>query len=192
MSFNYHHHACGIQLVLSVLLSSSCASEERVASAVGVRANPLDLACADTPADVAGDVLSILQSSEPLDPSQPQSYGSDDCAGFVFEFDNPSEEPLLGAWVQASGESLVNPEVLGESTCANRTLEADYWGYKDREWSKLASSSETASFEPGELPGTGYCRLEALIEEEGTYEKLRIVARVTDGVETFPMYGCVW
>ena len=192
MSFNGCHSARCIQLALGLLLSSSCAIEERVSHSVGVRASPLELACATAAADALGDVTSILGSIEPLDPSQPQSYGSDECAGFIFEFDNPDVEPLRGAWIQASGESVVNPEALGESLCPERVLEADYWGYKDREWSKLASASTSASFEPGEIAGLGYCRLEGLIEEEGAFEKLRIVAHVTDGAETYPMYACVW
>jgi hypothetical protein len=114
------------------------------------------------------------------------------CAGFIFEFDNPDEESLRGAWVQASGESTLSSDALGEIRCANRGVEAEYWGFKDREWARLDASSTSATFEAGELAGTGYCHLEALIEHEGTFEKLRIVARVADGADTYPMYACVW
>jgi hypothetical protein len=178
--------------VLGLLLGSSCASEQLVPSEVEVRASPLELGCAAVPADVFGDVTSVLASIEPLDPSQPQPYGSDACAGFVFEFDNPDEEPLRGAWVQASAWSGAGSTALSESQCSGRTVEADYWGYKDREWSKLTSASETARYERDESSATGYCRLEALIEHAGAFEKLRISARVSDGVETYPMYACVW
>lgn len=192
MSSADRHPARCIPLALGLLWSSSCAIEEPISNSIGVRVNPLELACATAPADVLGDHTSILSSVEPLDPSQPQPYGSNDCAGFIFEFDNPDVESLRGAWIQASGESVVNPEALGESGCPERALEADYWGYKDREWSQLAAVSTIAGFEPGEVDGLGYCRLEGLIEAEGAFEKLRIVARVTDGVETYPMYACVW
>ena len=192
MSFNHCHHARSIQLVLGVLLSSSCTNEGRVMSTVGVRVSALEHTCATAPADVFGDVTSIPSSVEPLDPAQPQSYGSDSCAGFIFEFDNTDAEALRGAWIQASGESSASEDALGESQCPGRVLEADYWGYQAREWSLLASSSTTASFEPGELAGTGYCRLEAVIEHAGAFEKLRIVARVTKGSDSYPMYACVW
>jgi hypothetical protein len=192
MSFDCRHSARCISLPLGLLFAMSCANEERITNTIGVRVSPLELACATAPADVLGDFTAILASTEPLDPSQPQSYGSDECAGFIFEFDNPDLESLRGAWVQASGESVVNPAILGESLCPERTLEVDYWAFKDREWSKLAASSTTASFEPRELAGIGYCRLEGLIEQESAFEKLRIVARATDGVDTYPMYACLW
>ena len=192
MSFDCRHSARCIPLALGLLVSSSCAIEEQVSNSIGLRVSPLELACATAPADVLGDFTSILSSIELVDPSQPQPYGSDECAGFIFEFDNPDVESLRGAWIQASGEAAVNPEVLGESRCPERALEADYWGFKDREWSQLAAVSTTASFEPGEIDGLGYCRLEGLIEDEGAFEKLRIVARVTDGAETYPMYACLW
>jgi hypothetical protein len=192
MSFNGCHHVRCVQLVLGVLFWSSCASDAPVTRVVGVRASPLELECATVAADVLGDVTSILASVEPLDPLQPQPYGSGNCSGFVFEFDNPDEEALRGAWIQASAGSGVTENALSESQCADRTVEADYWGYKDREWVEVASASEPARFEPDEVSGTGYCRLEALIEYAGSFEKLRISARVTDGAETYPMYACVW
>lgn len=177
-------------LVLGVLVSQGCATE--LAREVGASSAALELECESAPAHAVGDVVSILSSIEPLDASQPQDYGSNDCAGVVFEFDNPDGEPLRGAWIQASGESSDDTDVLSESRCPERVLEADYWGYKKRKWSKLASASVSASFERGRTSESGYCRLDALIEHPGTFEKLRIAARVTQRSETYPMYACVW
>jgi hypothetical protein len=192
MSFNSNRHARQLRLVLGVSLLSGCAREELDASNVGVWTSALELDCAAVPPDVTGDVSSILSSVEPLDPSQAQVYGSEHCAGVVFELDNPEDEPLRGAWIQASGESNSSSDVLSESQCPDRALEAEYWGFKDREWSKLAFASQTAVFEPGPDSQTGYCGLDAVIEYAGTFEKLRIVARVTQGSDTYPMYACVW
>jgi hypothetical protein len=180
------------RLVLGVSLWSSCASDVHVEPEVAVRASPLELECAAAAADVTSDVFSILSSTDPLDPSRPQAYGSEHCTGFVFEFENPDEEEWRGAWIQASGESSASSDVLGESRCPGRTLEADYWGFQKREWTKLASTSGSGVFEPGATATTGHCRLDGLIEHAGTYEKLRIVARVAQGAETYPMYACVW
>jgi hypothetical protein len=192
VSFNRHRRLRCIQLALGVLFWSSCRSDELVRSEVEVRVSPLQVACATVPADVVGDVTSILASSEPVDPIRPEPYGSEQCAGVIFEFDNPDEESLHGAWIQASAGAGVIAHALSESECADRTVEADYWGYKDREWSRLGSATEAARFEPEEHSETGYCRLEALIEQAGSFEKLRIAARVTDGTDTYPMYACVW
>jgi hypothetical protein len=192
MSFNCNRRACHVRLVLGVSLLSGCASEELDTNNVGVWSGALELECASVPGDVSGDVSAILSSVEPLDPSQPQAYGSKHCAGVIFELDNPEAEPLRGAWVQASGESTSSSDVLSESQCPGRALEAEYWGFKDREWSKLAFASNTAVFEPGPDSQTGYCGLDAVIEYPGTFEKLRIVARVTQGSDTYPMYACVW
>jgi hypothetical protein len=192
MSFKCNSHARQFQLVVAVVVLSGCASEELEPKHVGLWTGPLELECASVPADVTGDVISIMSSVEPLDPSQPQVYDSDPCTGVVFEFDNPEAEPMRGAWIQASGESTASSDVFSESTCPERTLEADYWGYKDREWSKLAFASRTGVFEAGPDSDTGYCGLDALIDQPGTFEKLRIVARVTQGLETYPMYACVW
>jgi hypothetical protein len=180
--------------VLALLCSSSCASEELAADVVRVRASPLEAECAQAPADMLGDFLTIFSSTDPLDPALPQAYGSDQCSGFIFEFDNPDTEELRGAWIQAGGESSGSSGVLASNQCAGRRLEAEYWGYKkkEKEWSKLTTSSATASFEPAADPGTGYCRLEGLIEHASTFEKLRIVARVTQGADTYPMYACLW
>lgn len=182
-----HHHVRCVRLALGVLLCSSCASDEVATRVVELRASPLEVACATGPADVLGDVTSILAASDPLDPLQAQAYGSESCAGYVFEFDNPDEEPLRGAWIQAGSESALN-----EAQCSRRSVEADYWGFKDKEWTRLASAFAVATFEPNGSSDTGACRLEALIENAGTFEKLRISARVTDGSETYPMYACVW
>ncbi|HET6339680.1 MAG TPA: hypothetical protein VFG30_41000 [Polyangiales bacterium] len=192
MSFNCNRHARHFRLVLGVSLLSGCAAGELDTSNVGVWSGALELECAAVPANVTGDVISILSSVEPVDPSQPQAYGSEHCAGVIFEFDNPEDEPLRGAWVQASGESMSSSDVFSESRCPERALEAEYWGYKDREWSLLAFASNTAGFEPGPDSQTGYCGLDALIESPGTFEKLRIVARVTQGSDTYPMYACLW
>jgi hypothetical protein len=173
------------------LLLAGCASEH-VISDVGGWTGALELECGSVSADVSGDVTSILSSIEPLDPSQPQAYGSDRCLGVIFEFDNPDEEPLRGAWIQASGVPNSSSDVLRESLCPDRALEADFWGYKDREWSKLESLSQSGIFEAGPAFESGYCRLDALIDHPGTFEKLRIVARVTHGSQTYPMYACVW
>jgi hypothetical protein len=183
MSFDCRRHDW-FWLALGAVFMSSCASEVLVSDEVGARASSLELECAAAPAGVTADIVSILSSIEPLDPSQPQAYETERCGGFIFEFDNPDEEALRGAWIQAGARS----GVLDERECRDRVLDADYWGFKDRAWSKLATSSSSAGFEPD----TQDCRLEALIEHAGTFEKLRIVARVSDGSETYPMYACVW
>jgi hypothetical protein len=192
MSFNCNCRARHLRLVLGVSLLSGCAGEELDTNNLKVSTGALELECASVAADLIGDVSSILSSVDPLDPSQLQVYGSEHCTGVIFEFDNPEAEPLLGAWIQASGTSTSSSDVLSESQCPARALEAEYWGFKDREWSKLAFAANTAAFEPGPDSQTGYCGLDALIEYPGTFEKLRIVARVTQGSDTYPMYACVW
>jgi len=187
-------HRCYLRpaLMLGVLLSLACAEIEAGERDPGVSVRALELGCASPPADVTGDVFAILSSSEPLDPTQPQSYGSALCGGFIFELDNADDEPLHGAWVQAGGESQSDGDVLSESQCPGRSLEAQYWGYANREWLELAASSQVGHFAAGELPGTGYCKLEAQLDHAETFEKLRIVARVSHAGETYPMYATLW
>lgn len=169
-------------------VSGGCSAEVSAEAKRADLRQSLEDACAEAPADVMGDVVAILASTEPLDPAEPQEYGSAACGGVVFEFDNPDEEPLHGAWVQASGLSLEESDVLSESRCPERALQADYWGYKDKTWTKLAAAEESAAF----VADDGYCKLEALMLDEGTFEKLRIVARVTQDSETYPMHAIVW
>jgi len=179
--------------VLTIAFASDgCTAEFSAPAEVGKLSRALEDGCADAPADVAGDVLAVLSSIEPLDPAEPQQYGSEACGGVVFELDNPEQEPLHGAWVQASGASLMESDALSESRCPERALQADYWGYKDRTWTKLAAAEESAVFEADPEQGGGNCELDALMLQEGTFEKLRIVARVVQGWETYPMHACVW
>jgi hypothetical protein len=179
-------------LVLGGLLLPACSEVVVTEDAPGLSVHALERTCADAPADTTGDVMAILGSVEPLDPSLPQTYGSPLCTGFIFELDNAEGEPLHGAWVQAGGASRSDEDVLSESHCSGRALEAEYWGYADREWFELAASSRVGRFAAGELPGTGDCKLEALLEHGETFEKLRIVARVSHAGETYPMYATLW
>jgi len=192
MSFSFGSRARCIQLAWFALLLPACGHGDQVVDGLELRASPLDLECGSAPADFAGDFLEIPASIEPLDPSRPQAYGSAECAAFVFEFDNPEKEQLRGAWVQAGGESSVDGDALSASECPRRTLEADYWGYQDRAWSILASARVSGSFESGGQLRTGYCKLDALIDHPNALEKLRIVARVVQGSDTYPMYACLW
>ncbi|HEV7803731.1 MAG TPA: hypothetical protein VGP15_21845 [Burkholderiales bacterium] len=187
MSFDCQFHA-RIGIIVGALLLSACASTAHDPDRVALRSGALELDCAAAAADMTGDVTAVLSSVAAFDASQPQAYGSENCGGFVFELDNAEEEPLHGAWVQASGKSSSSADLLSESHCSERLLETDYWGWKDREWVKLASASGAASFDPS----TSNCDLETLIESPGTFEKLRIVARVTQGSHTYPMHACVW
>lgn len=191
MPFTRYCHSRSFLITLGILSSWSCASEE-AGREIALRSSPLELSCATALPDLATDVTSIPSSIEPFDPSRSQAYGSSECSGFIFEFDNPDGEALHGLWIQASGESSASSDALGESQCPERELEVDSWGYEKREWSKLASSSARASFEVGGTAGTGYCRLEALIDQPGAFERYRVVARVTDGSETYPMIACLW
>jgi hypothetical protein len=177
-----------VLVLVSCLASVGCAAEATTHTDVKVLRQSLEDGCADARADLVGDVVSVLSSTDPLDPAEPQVYGSAACGGVVFEFANPDEEPLHGAWVQASGTSRSASDALSESRCPGRELQADYWGYKDKEWMKLAAAEASATFEAD----AQYCNLDALIMQEGTFEKLRIVARVTQGSETYPMHACVW
>jgi hypothetical protein len=192
MSHSFAPRVRSIQLLWFVLLMPACGSDGKVVDDVAARARSLELECGSAPADFVGDFLSIPASIEPLDPARPQAYGSAGCAAFVFEFDNPEQEPLRGAWVQAGGESKADGDVLSEGECPSRTLEVDYWGYQDREWSILASARMSGRFESGEQAGTGYCKLDALIDLPNALEKLRVVARVAQESETYPMYACLW
>ncbi|HET8935189.1 MAG TPA: hypothetical protein VFN67_17190 [Polyangiales bacterium] len=176
----------GCCVVLIAFASGGCSAEFSSPAEVAKLSRALEDGCADAPADVAGDVLSVLSSIDPLDPAEPQEYGGAACGGMVFEFDNPDEEPLHGAWVQASGATRDESDALSEGRCPERALQADYWGFKDRGWTKLAAAEETAVF-AGES-----CELQALILQEGTFEKLRIIARVTQDSQTYPMHACVW
>ena len=172
----------GCCVMVIAIASGGCSAELEVTKL----SRALEEGCADAPADVAGDVLAVLSSTDPLDPAEPQQYGNDACGGVVFEFDNPDEEPLHGAWVQASGATRDESDALSESRCPERTLQADYWGFKDRTWTKLMAAEETAVFSGED------CKLDALLLQEGTFEKLRIVARVTQESQTYPMHACVW
>jgi hypothetical protein len=192
MSYSFSPSARSISFLWFVLLMPACGNGGNIVNGVAARARALDLACGALPADFVGDFLSIPASIEPLDPARPQAYGSDECAAFVFEFDNPEKEQLRGAWVQAGGESRLDEGVLSEDECFGRTLEVDYWGYEDREWSILASARMSGSFESGEQSGTGYCKLDLLFDHPTALEKLRVVARVAQGSETYPMYACLW
>jgi hypothetical protein len=172
--------------------SGGCSAEVSTQPEVAALSQSLEDACADAPAAVAGDVLAILSSIEALNPAEPQEYGSVACRGVVFEFENPDEEPLHGAWVQASGPSLTDSDALSERRCPERALQADYWGYKNKEWMKLAAAEESAVFVADAELGAANCELDALMLHEGTFEKLRIVARVTQESQTYPMIACVW
>jgi len=172
--------------------TSGCAAESSPQVAVGELRQSLEDACAEASADVTGDVFAILASTDPLDPAQPQDYGSAACSGIIFELDNPEEEPLRGAWVQASGLSHDASDALSESRCGDRGLHADYWGYKDKEWNRLTVAEESAAFVADSELGEAYCHLDALMLHEGSFEKLRIVARVTQQSQTYPMHACVW
>jgi hypothetical protein len=180
--------ACAL-LALS-FASDGCADSTQ--TAVAELRQSLEDSCADAPVDVAGDVLAILSSIEPLDPAEPQAYGSVACGSVVFEFDNPEDEPLHGAWVQAGGPSLTDSDVLSETRCPGRALQADYWGYRDKTWTKLAAAEESAAFVADSELGSAYCKLDALLVQEGTFEKLRIAARVTQDSQTYPMHACLW
>jgi hypothetical protein len=182
----------GCCVLVTACVSGGCAAEVSAPGEVAKLSRALEDGCADASADVAGDVLAVLSSIEPLDPAEPQAYGSEACGGVVFELDNPDEEPLHGAWVQASGVSLSESDALGESRCSERVLQADYWGYKDRMWMKLAAAEENAVFVADEELGGGNCKLDALLLHEGTFEKLRIVARVEQDSQTYPMHAVVW
>lgn len=175
-----------------VCSGAGCGAEVSERAEVGKLSRSLEDGCAEVVADVTGDFLAVLSSTEALDPAVPQAYGSDACGGVVFEFDNPEEEPLHGAWVQASGVSLEEGDVLSEGRCPERVLQADYWGYKDRTWTKLAAAEEGASFAADPELGGGNCELDALMLQEGAFERLRIVARVTQESQTYPMHACVW
>jgi hypothetical protein len=183
---------CHIHLVLrgaiAVLFLPACASPPGKTTGLALRTDALELGCAAAPADLTGDVTDVLSSLEAFDASQPQAYGSESCAGFIFELDNPDAEPLSGAWVQGSGQSSASDDVLSQRRCAERVLETDYWGWKDRKWTRLTSAAGTARFDPA----TNHCDLEALIEYPGTFERLRIVARVAQRGDTYPMHACVW
>jgi hypothetical protein len=177
-------------------LGAGCLADAPSGSGVSVVRSALEETCVDAPADFAGDVLAIFSSVEPLDPGAPQRYGNAACGGVVFEFDNPDEEPLHGAWVQASGapRTAGESDPLGEARCAERSLQADYWGYikKDKTWTKLTAAEASAVFIAESEGGSAYCSLDALLSAEGTYAKLRVVARVAQGSETYPMHALVW
>ena len=179
-------------LAVCVAAAPGCAAESSAQVAVGELRQSLEDACAEASADVTGDVFAILSSTEPLDPAQPQGYGNAACGGVIFEFDNPDEEPLRGAWVQASGLSHEASDALSESRCRDRRLQADYWGYKDKEWTKLTAAEESAAFVADSELGEAYCDVDALMLHDGAFEKLRVVARVTQESQTYPMHACVW
>ena len=189
MAFKMMRGCCVLVIAIA---TGGCSGELATPGEVAKLSRALEDGCADAPADVTGDVLSVLSSIEPLDPAAPQDYGSDACGGVVFEFDNTEEEPLHGAWVQASGTAEAESDVLSESRCPERVLQADYWGFKDRAWTKLAAAEETAVFAEATETGGANCQLDALMLQEGTFEKLRIVARVTQQSQTYPMHACVW
>jgi hypothetical protein len=172
--------------------SAGCAAESPVQSVAAELRQSLEDECAESLPDVTGDVLAILSSTEPLNPAEPQVYGNAGCRGVIFEFDNHEEVPLHGAWVQASGLSQEDSDALGESRCVGRELQAEYWGYKDKQWTKLAAAEESAVFVADSEVGPAYCDLDALVLHEGAFEKLRIVARVTQESQTYPMHACVW
>jgi hypothetical protein len=192
MVIDQRHRVLRLALVLGAQLLPACAAVELTEGEPGLSVRALELTCMDAPADVTGDVTAILGSIEPLDPSLPQTYGSPLCTGFIFELDNAEGEALHGAWVQAGGASVSDGDVLSESQCAARTLEADYWGYANDEWMELAASSQFGRFDAGELPDTGHCKLEALLDRAERFEKLRIVARVSQAGETYPMFATLW
>lgn len=185
--FNRHFSAA-ILIAIAAPLLPACTSAPGETHGLALRTGALELDCAAATANRTGDVTDVLSSVDAFDASQPQAYGSETCTGFVFELENSDEEPLLGAWVQASGQSSSSGDALSESRCAERVLETDYWGWKDRTWTKLTSAQQTASFDPA----ADNCDLETLIEYPGTFERLRIVARVTQGADTYPMHACVW
>lgn len=186
----------GICLAAGCWLGVGCLVDAPSGSEVSVLRSALEETCVEAPADFAGDVLAIFSSVEPLDPSAPQRYGNAACGGVVFEFDNPDEEPLHGAWVQASGapRTARESDPLGEARCGERTLRADYWGYikKDKTWTRLTAAEASAVFIAESDSGSAYCSLDALLSAEGTYAKLRVVARVAQGSETYPMHALVW
>lgn len=179
-------------LTVAACLLGGCAAEPGQPAPIAAIASPLAFSCAEATVDLAGDFLDILSSTEPLDPRQPQAYGSELCSGFVFEFTNPDDEPLHGAYVHAGGASSRDGDELSQAECSNRRLEADFWGFSDRRWSRLATASAPGRFEPGTLPDTGYCKLEAQLDHSGSYETLRVIAAVTQDGRHYPMLALLW
>ena len=192
MSFDCRVFVRWCALLLSVCVSSSCGGDVLVPRDVEVLGNALEHGCAELPADATGDFLAFLSSIEPFDASRPQPYGSERCTGFIFEFDNSEGEALNGAWVVASGQSIVGSDAIGEAECSERALEADLWGFMKKEWQKLASARSTGSIGPGQSEGTRLCELHAQIDHPGAFQRLRVVARVTHRELTYPMHAILW
>ena len=142
---------CRFRFAVVVLVSASCASDERALYALEAYAGALEPECGVVAADATGDVSAVLSSIEPLDPSQPQVYGSRTCGGFVFEYENPDRAPLRGAWIQASASA----DLVDASRCHGRVLEAAYWGYEKREWIELGFASSAAGSSRARSRATG-------------------------------------
>jgi len=95
MPFNRYCHVRCFHITFGALLWSSCANEAP-GRELALRVSPLELECATASPDIVIDVTAIPSSIEPFDPSRPQTYGSRECSGFIFEFDNPDREALRG------------------------------------------------------------------------------------------------
>jgi hypothetical protein len=178
----------------------ACAATEPVESDetpdVGVNAEALEFGCLFAAADGTAELgpeapngREIL-TREPYDTSVAQSYGSFGCSGFVADFTNPNGYNINSILVAGAGwvKDIADVNVYGNSTlCGGLTLEADVYGLRNGAWATIDSFSINGDFLPNDAEdGTDRCHLGREIVQPGIYEAVRVAARVSNSVTTYP------
>jgi hypothetical protein len=187
----------GVCLAVSLCACVGAGPDDDVTTDVGVAAESLEFGCLLVAADRTAELGPShpngreINTIDPLKTSLGQSYGSLACSGFVSEFTNPNGYNVNEVFVAGAGwvKDTSDANVYGNPTlCANLTLEADMYGYRNGVWDTLGSTVMQGDFRPKD-DGEGItdrCHLSYVIVQPGNYETVRVVAKVSNATTTYP------
>ena len=182
---------------LSALLFTGCFATEETAAEVAVRSEALEFGCLFALADASAELGPRapngrdIVTTEPYVTSTAQNYGSLGCSGFVGDFYNPNGHNINRILVAGGGwvNTLADFNVFGtEELCANLTLEADIYGFRNGATETLDSIAIRGELRPKD-DGEGLidrCHLSHMIVQPGVFESIRVVGRVSNSTATYP------
>jgi hypothetical protein len=163
---------------------------------VGVNAEALEFGClfaaANNTAQLGPEFPNgrEILTRQPYDTSEAQSYGSFGCSGFVADFANPNGYNINSILVAGAGwvEDIGDRNVYGTSAlCQGLRLEADVYGLRNGAWLTIDSFGIDGNFLPNDDgEGTDRCHLGREIVQPGIFETVRVAARVSNSVTTYP------